>query len=71
MLSYELLGEYFEVESKRSVIATELPPERLTVHEEFSILDDRAAALQDRVCRLLPEADDLLSMFSGIERETY
>jgi len=71
VLAYELLGEYFEVESKCSVIAAELPPERLTDHEEFSTLDDRAAALQDRVCRLLPDADDLLSMFSGIERETY
>ncbi|QAU14436.1 response regulator [Halorubrum sp. BOL3-1] len=71
VLAYGLLGEYFEVESKRSVIEAELPPERLTNHEEFSTLDERATALRDRICRLLPDADDLLNTFSGIERETY
>ena len=71
VLAYELLGEYFEIESKRSVIAAELPPERLSDHEEFSTLDGRATALRDRICRLLPDAEDLLNTFSGIERETH
>ena len=71
VLAYELLGEYFEAESKRSVIEAELPPERLADHEEFLTLDERATAVRDRICRLLPDADDLLNTFSGIERETY
>jgi len=71
VLAYELLGEYFQVESKRSVIAAELPPGRLTDHEEFVDLDEQATTLRDRICRLLPDADDLLNTFSGIERETY
>ena len=71
VLAYELLGAYFEVESKRSVIAAELPPERLSGSEEFATLDDRATALRDRICRLLPDAEALLDTFSGIERETY
>lgn len=71
VLAYELLGAYFEVESKRSVIAAELPPERLSGSEEFATLDDRATALRDRICRLLPDAETLLDTFSGIERETY
>ena len=71
VLAYELLGKYFEIESKRSVIAAELPPERLAEHEGFSTLDTRATKLRDRICRLLPDADTLLDTFSGIERETY
>lgn len=71
VLAYELLGEYFEIESKRSVIAAELPPERLTDHKEFSDIDERTNALRDRICRLLPDADDLLNTFTGIKRETY
>lgn len=71
VLAYELLGEYFEIESKRSVIATELPSERLADHEEFSALTERATTLRDRVYRLLPDANDLLNTFSGIERETH
>ena len=71
VLAYELLGQYFGIESKRAVIAAELPPERLEAHERFAALDERAAELRDRICRLLPDADELLSAFSGIEREAY
>nr|WP_241996642.1 response regulator [Halorubrum sp. SD626R] len=71
VLAYELLGQYFGIESKRAVIAAELPPERLEEHERFAALDERAAELRDRICRLLPDADELLSAFSGIEREAY
>jgi CheY-like chemotaxis protein len=69
VLAYELLGEYFELESKRAVIAAELPPERLDDHEEFAALDSRTTALRDRVCRLLPDAEALLETFSGVDRE--
>lgn len=71
VLAYQLLGEYFELESKRAVIAAELPPERLSDHEEFAVLDERTTALRDRVCRLLPDAEELLETFSGIDREGY
>lgn len=71
VLAYDLLGEYFQLESKRAVIEAELPPERLDGHEKFADLDERTDALRDRVCRLLPDADDLLDAFSGIDREGY
>ncbi|WP_268105913.1 response regulator [Natronomonas gomsonensis] len=71
VLAYELLGEYFQLESKRSVIAAELPPKRLTDHEEFAALDARTDALRERVRRLLPDAETLLEAFSGIDREGY
>jgi len=71
VLAYELLGEYFELESKRAVIAAELPPERLDDHEKFATLDAQTTALYDRVCRLLPDADNLLKTFSGVDREGY
>ncbi|MFQ3284054.1 MAG: DNA-binding response OmpR family regulator [Natronomonas sp.] len=71
VLAYELLGEYFELESKRSVIAAELPPKRLADHDEFTTLDARTDALRERVCRLLPDAETLLETFSGVDREGY
>jgi len=71
VLAYELLGEYFKLESKRSVIAAEVPPKRLSDHEEFAALDARTDALRERVCRLLPDAEALLETFSGIDREGY
>jgi len=71
VLAYELLGEYFEAESKRAVIEAELSPERLADHDEFRALEQRTTALADRIDRLLPDAEELLSRFSGIEREGY
>ncbi|WP_299235657.1 response regulator [Natronomonas sp.] len=71
VLAYRLLGEYFELESKRAVIAAELPPDRLADHEEFAALDGRIAALRDRVCRLLPDAEEILEAFAGIDRKGY
>ena len=71
VLAYELIGEYFGVESKRAVIAAELPQDRLENHEKFSALNEQAASLQDRICRLLPDAEELLDTFTGIEREAY
>ncbi|MDB2238806.1 response regulator [Halorubrum ezzemoulense] len=71
VLAYELLGQYFGVESKRAVIAAELPQDRLEDHDQFSSLDEQADSLRDRICRLLPDADELLDQFTGIEREGY
>jgi CheY-like chemotaxis protein len=71
VLAYELLGEYFQLESKRAVIEAELPPETLEDHEEFGELDERTDQLRDRASRLLSDADELLSAFAGIDREGY
>jgi CheY-like chemotaxis protein len=71
VLGYALLGEYFQLESRRTVIEAELPPERLADHDEFAELDRRADALRDRIRRLLPEADDLLEAFSAVDRTGY
>ncbi len=71
VLAYELLGEYFRLESKRAVIEAEVPDEQLQDHEEFAGLEEQTATTADRVRALLPEADDLLTSFSGIDREGY
>jgi DNA-binding response OmpR family regulator len=71
VLAYELLGEYFELESKRAVIEAELPPDRLSDHDEFARLDRRTDELAERARRLLPDADTLLTAFGGVEREGY
>lgn len=71
VLAYELLGEYFQLESKRAVIEAEVPDKQLQDHEDFAGLEERTAATADRVRSLLPEADDLLRSFSGIDREGY
>jgi DNA-binding response OmpR family regulator len=71
VLAYELLGEYFEVESKRSVIAAELDADRLAEHDEYGALTTRSETLRDRVCRLIPDAESLFETFSGIDRESY
>jgi DNA-binding response OmpR family regulator len=71
VLAYELLGEYFRLESRRAVIEAELPPGRLADHEEFGELERRTERLRERVVRLLPGAEELLADFSGIDREGY
>lgn len=69
VLAYELLGEYFHLESKRAVIEAELPPDDLESHEEFQNLKSQIDTLKRRTTRLLPEADELMEQFSGISRE--
>lgn len=71
VLAYALLGEYFQLESRRAVIEAELPPEQLEDHEDFTAIDERTDELSERVRRLLPQAEDVLSTFSGIDREGY
>jgi CheY-like chemotaxis protein len=71
VLAYELLGEYFSLESTRALIEAELPPETRQDHEEFAELQRRTTALADRLRRLLPEAERLLERFSGVDRATF
>ncbi len=71
VLAYELLGEYFQLESKRAIVEAEVPDEQLRDHDEFAELAARTTAIADRVRGLLPEADALLETFSGIDREGY
>ena len=70
VLAYELLGNYFRLESTRAVLAADATA--------ATDADDRLAAIEAdldtaerRVRDLLPEADTLLSTFDGIDREGY
>jgi len=70
VLAYELLGDYFRLESTRAVLAADATA--------ATDADDRLAAIEAdldtaerRVRDLLPDADTLLSTFDGIDREGY
>lgn len=67
VLAYELLGEYFQLESKRAVVAAELLPEE-TADGRLAEIEAHLSELETRVRSLLPEAAELLSSFSGIDR---
>jgi CheY-like chemotaxis protein len=71
VLAYELLGEYFSLESTRAVLDAELPPEEVEDHDRLTEIEDRLSLVEERVRGLLPEAGELLSSFSGIDREGY
>jgi len=71
VLAYELLGEYFRLESKRAVLEAELPPEEIDDHEGLAEIKDQLSVTEERVRGLLPEASELLSAFGGIDREGY
>jgi DNA-binding response OmpR family regulator len=71
VLAYALLGEYFQLESRRAVIEAQLPPERLAEHEKFQEIENRTDELHTRISRLLPEADDVFATFADIDREGY
>jgi CheY-like chemotaxis protein len=71
VLAYELLGEYFGLESTRAVLEAEIPPERTEENDELAEIEDRLSLVEERVRGLLPEAGELLSSFSGIDREGY
>jgi DNA-binding response OmpR family regulator len=71
VLGYELLGEYFRLESTRAVLEAELPPEEIEDHDRLADIEDRLSVTEERVRGLLPEAGELLSAFSGIDREGY
>ncbi len=68
VLGYETLGEYFSVESKRTVIEAELPEGKREDHEGYQEAVERATTLKARTERLLDDPDSILDAFSGIER---
>jgi len=71
VLAYELLGEYFRLESTRAVLDTRLPATERDDGDELAELEARLAVVEERIRTLLPEADELLSAFDGIDRSEY
>lgn len=69
ILGYELLGEYFAVESKRRVIAAEIPREDREDHDEYRELETTCTELERRITRLLGDVSDSLESFAAIGRE--
>jgi DNA-binding response OmpR family regulator len=69
ILGYATLGEYFSVEAKRQVIASELPAEQRESHEAYQRRQERSQRLERRARRLLGETTDLLDTFDEIARE--
>lgn len=69
ILGYELLGEYFSVESKRQVIAAELPAEERESHDSYQETKRHATRLKQRTQRLLSDVTASLETFDSIERE--
>ena len=70
VLGYEVLGDYFGVESKRRVVEAELSAEERASHEEFGDLQANAERLERRARRLLGDAADALDDFEAIGRES-
>jgi response regulator RpfG family c-di-GMP phosphodiesterase len=70
ILGYELLGEYFSLESKRSVIEAELREDERADHEGYQTLSAEAEQLRTRITRLLGEVDDFFETFEAINRES-
>ncbi len=71
ILAYELLGAYFQVASKRAVIAAEVSASERDGNAEFTALGDEASRLRTRLERVLPDAEALLTRFSAIDRGSY
>lgn len=70
VLAYELLGEYFRLESTRAVVASQVPDEDAT-DGELADLEAERSAVEERIESLLPEAEQMLSSFDGIDRGGY
>jgi DNA-binding response OmpR family regulator len=69
VLGYELLGEYFSVESKRQVIAAEVDTDRRADHDQYQQIATRARQLERRARRLIDESPELLAAFDAVDRE--
>jgi DNA-binding response OmpR family regulator len=67
VLAYELLGEYFRFESTRAVVASQVRGAGAD-NSELADLEAKRSALRERICSLLPEAEEMLSSFDGIDR---
>jgi Response regulator containing CheY-like receiver, AAA-type ATPase, and DNA-binding domains len=68
VLAYELLGEYFSAESKRAVLAAELPVETRDDHDGYDRQVTRVQRLEQRVRRLLADPE-IVDTFGEIERD--
>ena len=68
VLAFEVLGEYFSVESKRAVVEAETTAEQRRSHDEYAAVSERADALERRARRLL-EDDELVEAFGAVQRE--
>jgi len=69
VLGYELLGEYFSVESKRQVVAAEVDTDRRADHDQYQQIATRADELEQRARRLIDESPELLAEFEAVDRE--
>jgi DNA-binding response OmpR family regulator len=69
VLGYELLGEYFSVESTRSVLEAELSVDERSDHPEYADVERHSQRLKQRIRRLLGNADELFDSFEDIGRE--
>jgi DNA-binding response OmpR family regulator len=70
VLAYELLGEYFRLESTRAVVASQVPGDDAG-NDELADLEAKRSALRERIGSLLPEAEEILSSFNGVDRGGY
>ena len=66
VLAYELLGEYFSLESTRTALESEVATDAAS--DRLEEIARRRTALEERVRSLLPEADEALAAFSGVDR---
>ncbi len=71
VLAYELLGEYFRIESTRALVTAQLPAEDVEDDGKLADIEARLSVVEERVRSLLPEAEEMLSLFDGIDRNEY
>jgi DNA-binding response OmpR family regulator len=69
ILGYELLGDFFQLESKRRVIAAEIPRDERESHEEYQEIATAATQLEHRLERLLDDVTERLDAFDAVGRE--
>jgi DNA-binding response OmpR family regulator len=69
ILGYELLGDFFQLESKRRVIAAEIPRDERESHEEYQEIATAATQLEHRLERLLEDVTERLDAFDAVGRE--
>ena len=69
IFGYETLGEYFSTKSKRAVLFSELPAEKLETHPEYQEIKRQTESLRQRAERLLEDPGQLFERFNEIDRE--
>jgi DNA-binding response OmpR family regulator len=70
ILGYEILGQFFSLESTCRVIEAELSSDKLEKHEEYQETRARANRLKRRAQRLLDDAAETFETFDEIERSS-